>query len=266
MCPLGPSQRPRASSGLAEQSRERDRLGPQIGIGAPGVYPGDPSHTTRQAGPHRAVRRVEVTTRPEGSGDSSPSPSGRSLLSARCRSPPSTLPRSEGPSGLHPCFPTGAPVAWTSEAWRLRDSRLFCSPLRSVLRCCRQLLRPLLTSRSAAQATSPFQARGEISPGKSALLPHTTAGFTPLPVGHESFAVSCPLALVGGALYPVSVRRPMGYLPRFLQTVGHPSALALPFGPCGQVPGGLAPPGVRPCRAHKRNGGDPGASAVAQSV
>ena len=100
---------------------------------------------------------------------------------------------------------------------------------------------------------SPFQAQGEVSPGKNALLPHTTAGFTPLPVGHESFAVFGPLALVGSALYPVSVRRPMGYLPRFLQTVGHPSALALPFGPCGQVPGGLAPPGVRPCRAHKKN-------------
>ena len=40
------------------------------------------------------------------------------------------------------------------------------------------LLRPLLTSRSSF-ALSPFQAQGEISPGKNALLHRTTAGFTP---------------------------------------------------------------------------------------
>jgi hypothetical protein len=32
-----------------------------IGIGAPSLSRGSPSHTTRHAGPHRAVRRVEVT-------------------------------------------------------------------------------------------------------------------------------------------------------------------------------------------------------------
>ena len=57
-------------------------------------------------------------------------------------------------------------------------------------------------------APSPFQAQGEISPGKNALLHCTTAGFTPPPLGHESFAVSCPLALVGTAFYPVLVHRP----------------------------------------------------------
>jgi len=31
-----------------------------IGIGAPDHYTGDPCHTTRHAGPHRAVREVEV--------------------------------------------------------------------------------------------------------------------------------------------------------------------------------------------------------------
>ena len=40
-----------------------------------------------------------------------------------------------------------------------------------------QLLRPLLTSRSASSA-SPFQAQGEISPGKNTILHRTTAGFT----------------------------------------------------------------------------------------
>jgi len=70
----------------------------------------------------------------------------------------------------------------------------------------RELLRPLLTSRSDF-ASSPFQARGEISPGKNALLHCTTAGFTPLRLDHKSFAVSRPLALLGSALYPILVHR-----------------------------------------------------------
>ena len=34
-----------------------------------------------------------------------------------------------------------------------------------------------------------------------------------LTFGHESFADSCPLALVGVAFYPISVRRPAGSFP-----------------------------------------------------
>src|SRR5271156_6911784 len=84
---------------------------------------------------------------------------------------------------------------------------------RSVLRrqSCRRLLRPLLTSR-AGSSPSPFQAQGEISPGKNALLHRTTAGSTPLPLGHKSFAVHCPLALVGSAFYPVLVHQPAASL------------------------------------------------------
>ncbi len=52
----------------------------------------------------------------------------------------------------------------------------------------------------------------EISPGKNALLHCTTAGSTPLPLDHESFAVRCPLALVGSAFYPVLVHRPAASL------------------------------------------------------
>ena len=44
---------------------------------------------------------------------------------------------------------------------------------------------------------SPFQASGEISPDKNTGLPRTTAGFTPPTFGHESFAVTGPLALIG---------------------------------------------------------------------
>jgi hypothetical protein len=40
------------------------------------------------------------------------------------------------------------------------------------------------------------------------------------------------------------------FVPRFLPTVGRPSAVALPFVRCGQLTGGLTPPRLRPCWAH----------------
>src|SRR5690606_12685998 len=60
---------------------------------------------------------------------------------------------------------------------------------------------------------SPFQAQGEISPGKNAVLRRTTVGSTPPVLGHESFAVIGPLALDGTASYPLPVRRPATSLP-----------------------------------------------------
>ena len=77
----------------------------------------------------------------------------------------------------------------------------------------RSVLRPVLaTTTTSADFSlrfppSPFQARGEISPGKNAPLPCTTAGFTPHRLDHKSFAVSCPLALLSTAFYPVLVHR-----------------------------------------------------------
>src|SRR5712691_9636832 len=82
----------------------------------------------------------------------------------------------------------------------------FDSPSRSVLRPKPRLLRPLLTSRRRL-APPPFQTQGEISPGKSTILPRTTAGFTPPDLSHKSFAVNCLLALVGVASYPILVHR-----------------------------------------------------------
>ncbi|MEJ5300412.1 MAG: hypothetical protein WHS38_05425, partial [Thermodesulforhabdaceae bacterium] len=40
------------------------------------------------------------------------------------------------------------------------------------------------------------------------------------------------------------------FVPRFLPTLGHPRAVALPFTRCDQLTGGLSPPRARPCRAH----------------
>ena len=71
-----------------------------------------------------------------------------------------------------------------------------------------------------------------------------------LSLGHKGFAVSCPLALLDSAFYPVLVHRRAIYDPRFLPTLGHPYAVALHFAHCDQLAGGLAPPGVRPCWAH----------------
>jgi hypothetical protein len=56
-------------------------------------------------------------------------------------------------------------------------------------------------------ARSPFQAQGEVSPGKNAIFLRTTAGFTLPPLDHKSFAVFGLLALVGLASYPMLVHR-----------------------------------------------------------
>ena len=119
---------------------------------------------------------------------------------------------------------------------------------------------------------SPFQVQGEISPGKNALLHHTTAAFTPPRFDHKSFADFCPFALLGSALYAVLVHRLMIYASRFLPTIGRPHAVALGFARCGQLATGLAPVGVRPCWAHKMKGlfapgsSKPGSQALLTSV
>jgi len=59
---------------------------------------------------------------------------------------------------------------------------------------------------------------------------------------HESFAVTCPLALIGVASNPVSVRRPAASLhASFPRSVTLP-AVALRFDRHGQLSGGLPPP------------------------
>ena len=67
--------------------------------------------------------------------------------------------------------------------------------------------------RVVRRRASPFQAQGEISPGKSIDLPRTVAGFTSPSLGRESFAVIGPLALLDAASYPVPVRRHAVSLP-----------------------------------------------------
>jgi len=99
---------------------------------------------------------------------------------------------------------------------------------------------------------SPFQAQGEISPGKNAILPRTTAGFTqpdlwPQELRDLWLARPDRLRLVSG-----SCSSARGFAPRFLPTLGHPHAVALRFVRCGQLTAGLSPTRLRPCWAHHK--------------
>ena len=129
---------------------------------------------------------------------------------------------------------------------------------RSALRSCLVASSaPALTTTTSADFSlaakpSGFHPQGEISPGKNAHLHRTTAASTPPRLGHKSFAVFGPLALLGSAFYAVLVHRLAIYAPRFLPTLGHPHAVALRFARLGQLAAGLAPAGVRPCWAHQK--------------
>ena len=112
------------------------------------------------------------------------------------------------------------------------------------------LLQPLLTSRSGT-SRRPFRHKARSPQVRVAHLHRTTAASTPPRLGHKSFAVLGPLALLGNAFYAVLVHRLAIYAPRFLPTLGRPHAVALHFAHCDQLAAGLAPAGVRPCWAHK---------------
>ena len=173
--------------------------------------------------------------------------------SLQFRAAPSVLHHAPHQARLHLALPRYAPLAQASDALHVRATRPSALLLVRPFAPYKQLLRPLLTSRSGS-APSPFQAQSEISPGKNALLHRTTAAFTPLRLDHESFTVSCPLALLGSAFYAVLVHRLAIYAPRFLPTLGRPHAVALHFICRGQLMAGLAPAGMRPCWAHKTKG------------
>jgi len=84
-------------------------------------------HTTGHAGPHPAVRKVEVTWR---AGEAP----ARPFLGACFHGPPIPLPRAGRLPGLHPEARRVAPGHWTSVASRYRDPWACCPPFRSALR------------------------------------------------------------------------------------------------------------------------------------
>ena len=72
-----------------------------------------------------------------------------------------------------------------------------------------------------------------------------------LSLSRESFAVCCPLTLLGNASYRVRVltRR---FASRFFQQYPHGRRLAVYSGRYDQLPGGLAPPSHDPFWAYNR--------------
>ncbi len=147
------------------------------------------------------------------------------------RSPPESVHRSAVPArGFTPTSRAGAPVARTSDALRLRDSRVVSlsspfGPSRRMklprfgsgpARLLRSLLRPRLTSRSAltlAFPRRPFRREARSPQVRTLSFTARSPGLRRLSLGHRSFADPCPLAPLVGASYPVSVRRPAVSLP-----------------------------------------------------
>ena len=121
---------------VVKAARSRHLLSTEIGIGGGDKSSPLPSHTTGHAGPHPAVRQVEVT--------------GATGPSARLRLPPTRVPRSVLRPRLHRVAQTAAPVVRTSGAVPHRDPRSPRSPFRSALPG-PPVLWPLLTSRSASR-------------------------------------------------------------------------------------------------------------------
>ena len=106
---------------------------------------------------------------------------------------------------------------------------------------------------SLRHSSLPFQARGEISPGKGRGLRCTIAGSTPSAFGRENFTYPGTLVLARSALYPVSVRRLTASAPRFFQCQPRGRChftLRLARGPYDQVPRRTFTSWSRPCWAH----------------
>ncbi len=89
---------------------------------------------------------------------------------------------------------------------------------------------------------SPFQARGEISPGKGSGLRPALAGYTSTRLGRGSFAVVGPLTPRMSASNPVPVRRAVASLSLLSVPASRPTNLASCLGRYDLLPRGLAPP------------------------
>ena len=96
----------------------------------------------------------------------------------------------------------------------------------------------------------PFRNRARSPQVRSIDYPCTSAGSTKRFLGRESFAVTCPLALIRPASHPVSVRRSTGLATRFFQHSPHGRRLAVHSGRRDQLPRGLPPPSRCSCWAH----------------
>src|SRR5690606_16199028 len=98
------------------------------------------------------------------------------------------------------------------------------------------LLRPLLTARSASPRRRPFRREASSPRVRVRDFRRTTAGYTALRFGHESFAFDGTLALLGTASHPVSVRRLTASLSASFSPDLTVVTLRFARGRCGQLP------------------------------
>ena len=127
-----------------------------------------------------------------------------------------------------------APLARTSGAVHCQRTCASTLLLVRPFTPCRRLLRPLLTSRLRL-SPPPFQAQSEISPGKNAILPRTTAAFTPPEPRPQELRSHLPARPARRRLVSSSCPSARGFASCFLPTLGRPRAVALRFVRCGQL-------------------------------
>lgn len=105
-------------------------------------------------------------------------------------------------------------------------------------------------------STSPFRARGEISPGKVCGLCRATVGSTTPVLDRWSFAILCSLAPTGTASIRFLFVGPRLRSPLLSAPASRPDPLglvrfAVRSTRCDLLVRGLSPPGHLPCWAHK---------------
>lgn len=125
---------------------------------------------------------------------------------------------------------------------------------------------PLPTMPSAGSCAALRPPRGSPSPkrdtaqayrGKLDRLLRTTAGFTSRALDGYGLRDLMPARPALPASYPVLVHRLVAALHASSPRSVTPRAVALRFVRCGQLTGGLPPPGSRPCWAHQKKRGGP---------
>jgi len=133
-----------------------------------------------------------------------PPAAGSSFLGSFARAAPAALHPVQLQPRLHLAFAPHSPPCRASDAMRCQAPRLVPVPL--VRPFASPLLRPLLTSRSGS-SPSPFQAQARSPQVRTRSFPAQPPDLRRPSLGHNGFAVSCPLALLDVASYPVLVHR-----------------------------------------------------------